>query len=148
MSDVRGTERESSESVGQRFRENAVGIVSTLVTAVWMGALFTSQDWWLAALIVGYAAVVPITAMLFGDEEEAEEAMDGSWDYWRGRPKREEDDEEEETALEALRRRYAEGELSEEQFERKLETLLETETIEDVEDRTRQRAEEREHERA
>jgi uncharacterized membrane protein len=147
MSDVRGTKQESSESVGQRFRENAVGIVSTLVTAVWMGALFTSQDWWLAALIVGYAAVIPVTAMLFGDEDEAEEAMDGSWDYWRGRPKREEDDEDEETALETLRRRYAEGELSEEQFERKLDQLLETETIEDVEDRARRRSDERERER-
>lgn len=144
MSDVRGSEQ---ESVGQRLRENAVGIVSTLVTAVWLGAMFTGQSWWLAALLVGYVAVVPITAMLFGDEEEAEEAMAGSWDHWRGRPKRE-DDGDEETALETLRRRYAEGELSEEQFERKLDQLLETETIEDVEDRARRRSEERERERA
>jgi uncharacterized membrane protein len=142
MSDVRGTERESSESVGQRLRENAVGIVSTLVTAVWMGALFTGQEWWLVALIVGYAAFVPITAVLFGDEEDRAEWLDG------GNHHGTESDEDEETPLEALRRRYAEGELTEEQFERKLETLLETETIEDVEDRTRQRAEEREHERA
>ncbi len=139
MSDVRGNEQ---ESVGQRFRENAVGIVSTLVTAVWMGALFTSQDWWLAALIVGYAAVIPVTAMLFGDDEDRAEWLDG------GNHHGTESDEDEETPLEALRRRYAEGELTEEQFERKLDQLLETETIEDVEDRSRRRSDERERERA
>mgnify|MGYP006274762639 FL=1 len=143
MSDLRGQQ----DSVGQRLRENAVGIVSTLVTAIWMGALFTNQDWWLAALLVGYVAVIPVTAMLFGDEEEAEEAMDGSWDYWRGKPKREDDedeDEDEETPLETLRRRYAEGELSEAQFERKLDQLLETETMEDAEEYAGRRDRERE----
>ncbi|WP_135828862.1 SHOCT domain-containing protein [Halorussus halobius] len=40
-------------------------------------------------------------------------------------------------ALETLRARYARGELTDEQFERKVERLLETETLEDVEDRAR-----------
>ena len=126
MSDARAEQ----DSVGQRLRENVVGIVSTLVTAVWMGALFTDQSWWLAALLVGYIAIVPITAMLFGDEEEQEEWLDEDGDD-------SESNETEETPLETLRRRYAEGELSEAQFERKLDQLLETETIEDVEDRAR-----------
>jgi uncharacterized membrane protein len=134
MSDAGG-----DESVGQRLRENATGIVSTLVTAIWMGALFTGQSWWLAAMLVGYVGVVPITAMLFGDEDEAEEAVDGSWDHWRGKPKQ--DDEDEETPLETLRRRYAEGELSEAQFERKLDQLLETETMEDAEEYARRERE-------
>ncbi|QKY19768.1 SHOCT domain-containing protein [Halolamina sp. CBA1230] len=136
MSDARGEQ----DSVGQRLRENVVGVVSTLVTAVWMGALFTDQSWWLAALLVGYIAIVPITAMLFGDEEEQEEWLDEDGDD-------SESNETEETPLETLRRRYAEGELSEAQFERKLDQLLETETIEDVEDRARRerdRATERE----
>jgi len=38
-----------------------------------------------------------------------------------------------ETALERLRTRYADGELSESAFERRLEVLLETETVADVE---------------
>ncbi|MFC4549299.1 SHOCT domain-containing protein, partial [Halorussus sp. GCM10023401] len=42
-------------------------------------------------------------------------------------------------ALETLRRRYAEGELSDEEFERKLENLLKTETLEDVRETLRER---------
>lgn len=142
MSDASASEQ---ESVGQRFRENATGIVSMLVTGIWLGAMFTNQDWWLAAMLVGYVAVVPITAMLFGDEEGVEsDAWWGSWDWNGGHERDEATAEEEETPLETLRRRYAEGELSDEQFERKLESLLETETTEDVEDRVRSRAVERE----
>jgi uncharacterized membrane protein len=132
MSDAHGSEQ---DSVTQRLRENVVGIVSALVTAIWMGAMFTGQDWWLAALLIGYIAVVPITAKLFGDEEDQEE--------WLPRDADDSESQDEETPLETLRRRYAEGELSEEQFERKLDQLLSTETIEDVEDE-RERAVERE----
>lgn len=138
MSDAYGNEQ---ESLAQRFRENATSIVSTLVTAIWMGALFTNQDWWLAALLVGYVAVVPITAMLFGDEEDQEEWLDR--DNAERRESDETNDDDEETPLETLRRRYAEGELTEAQFERKLDRLLSTETIEDAEDE-RERTAERE----
>ena len=127
MSDAGGRGRESA---GTRIRENATGIVSTLVTAIWLGAMATGRDWWLAAMLVGYVAVVPITAILFGDEADRAEWLDGdseqaSADRSAG--------EEAETPLETLRRRYAEGELSEAQFERKLDQLLETETMEDAE---------------
>lgn len=131
----------TADSPAERFRENIVGIVSVLVTATWMGAMFTDQEWWLAALLVGYIAVVPITAMLFGDEEDVSE-------YWdddavgetedksqRDREPQESPTEEESTdrALQALRERYAQGELTEAQFERKLERLLEVETVEELE---------------
>lgn len=46
-------------------------------------------------------------------------------------------DNDRQEALETLRERYARGELTDEQFERKVERLLETETLEDVEDRSR-----------
>ncbi|WP_435115030.1 SHOCT domain-containing protein [Halolamina sp. C58] len=134
MSDAGGGEQ---DSVGRRLRENATGIVSTLVTAVWMGALFTNQDWWLAAMLVGYVAVVPITAMLFDDDDE-EEWLDEAID---DRVSNRSSDEHEETPLETLRRRYAEGELSEAQFERKLDQLLETETMEDAEEYARRERE-------
>lgn len=137
MSDGGGSEQ---ESVGRRFRENVTGIVSTLVTAVWLGAMVTGQDWWLAALLVGYVAVVPITAILFGDEEETETADDERGERDDSHTASTDDGE---TPLETIRRRYAEGELTEAQFERKLERLLSTETIEDVED-DRERAVERE----
>ena len=138
MSDTRGDE---PDSVGQRLRENATGIVSTLVTGIWLGAMFTNQDWWLAAMLVGYVAVVPITAMLFGDDEESEEAARAKE---QAHERHSEPAETDETPLEALRRRYAEGELTDEQFERKLDALLDTETIDDAADRVQRRETERE----
>ena len=136
----------SNQGPRQRFHENFTGIVSILVTAIWMGALFTGQDWWLAALLVGYILVVPLVALLFGDESDREEwwnrrdedqtsdrdaAEDAKGHYGRTADRAAED------ALETLRRRYAAGQLTDEQFERKLERLLETETLEDVEERVR-----------
>lgn len=130
---------DEQDSVAQRFRENATGIVSTLVTGIWLAALVTNQSWWLPAMLVGYIVVVPITAMLFDDEDE--EWVPASDDQGSTA------EADEETPLETLRRRYAEGELSEAQFERKLDQLLETETMEDAEEyarRERDRATERE----
>jgi uncharacterized membrane protein len=133
----------------ERLRENATAITSTVVTGVWLAALLTGQGWWLGALILGYVVVVPIVAMLFGDEDDRREWWD-DWSDWgseersdsnerdrrgaearSGRAGREDDRD----ALATLRDRYARGELTDEQFERKLERLLETETLEAVEDR-------------
>ena len=120
-----------------RVRDNPTGVVSTLVTGVWLAALFTGQDWWLAALLLGYVAVVPLTAILLGDETDRTR-------WWDDESAGDTADEtaDAETPLERLRRRYAEGELTDEQFERKVERLLETETLEDIEedapDRTRE----------
>ncbi|NHN49959.1 SHOCT domain-containing protein [Halostella sp. JP-L12] len=136
-------------STAERVRANATEIASTLVTGIWLAALFTGQDWWLAALLFGYVVVVPIVSLLYGDESDREEW----WDDWTGEKavdepaERERAPDPDETALERLRRRYAEGELTDEQFERKLERLLETETLEDVEDERRSRGIERETER-
>ena len=112
-----------------RVRDNATGVVSMLVTGVWLAALFTGQDWWLAALLLGYVAVVPLTATLLGDETDRTRWWD---DASAGDTADETADAE--TPLERLRRRYAEGELTDEQFERKVERLLETDTLEDIED--------------
>jgi uncharacterized membrane protein len=122
-----------SETAVDRLRENAVQVTSLLVTALWMAGLFTNQDWWLAALIVGYVAVVPLAEVVFGtnDNEESE------WSDWSGEADQETSSEtshtDESDPLETLRERYARGELTDEQFERKLERLLETETVEDAE---------------
>lgn len=123
------------ETATERFRNNAAGIASTVVTGVWLAALVLDFDWWLGALLFGYIVVIPVVSMLFGDEEESgiEESGDDSWTYETEKEEAKEADEE--TPLETLRQRYAAGELSEEQFEHKLEQLLETETIEDVEER-------------
>src|SRR6056297_2973378 len=79
-----------SETATERLRNNAVKITSLLITGLWMGGLFlTNQDWWLGVLIVGYAAVLPIVKTLFGeDEEEYDDAdEDGEWSHWWGREK-------------------------------------------------------------
>ncbi len=129
-----------------RFRENATEIVSVLVTGIWLAALLTGQSWWLGALLFGYIVVVPIARLLFGDEEDTEnDGTDGTLrdrtEYERTTSRSSRGDrvtnpssDPSETPLQVLRRRYAEGELSDEQFERKLERLLENETLEDVED--------------
>ncbi|WP_327050518.1 SHOCT domain-containing protein [Halomicrococcus gelatinilyticus] len=118
-----------------RLRENASGVVATLVTGTWLAAMFTGQDWWLAALLVGYVVVVPITGILFGDEDDDDDRRDG-----RSRDRRQRDatdDDSTQDALETLRQRYAQGELTDEQFERKLERLLDTDSLESAEDRVR-----------
>ena len=134
-----------------RLRENATEVASILVTGIWLGALLTGQSWWLGALIFGYAAVVPLVQLLFGDEEDQDEGSDGwwsdQWNWWGNETEANSTDSTETTsegggnrdALETLRDRYARGELTDEQFERKLERLLETETIEDAEDRLTER---------
>lgn len=150
----------TEDSPLRRARENATGIVSMLVTGVWLFGLFTGASWWLPALIVGYVVVVPVTAMLFGDEEDVEDWVWG--DTWTGEGERADaegamdgtgagrsrdagpsgpasQDGSADDALSTLRERYARGELTDEQFERKVERLLETETLEDVEDRARAR---------
>ncbi|NLV09971.1 SHOCT domain-containing protein [Halomicrobium mukohataei] len=139
----------SEETPIDRARENATGIVSMLVTGIWMFGLFTGQEWWLPALIVGYAVFIPLTATLFGDEDEREtwagDLTDSSSRETTDERTREPESDDE-TALEALRRRYAEGELTDEQFERKLDRLLETETLEDVEEYRERASQERERE--
>ncbi|WP_277554213.1 SHOCT domain-containing protein [Halobaculum limi] len=134
-----------SASPADRFRENATGIVSTLVTGIWLAALFTGQDWWLAALLFGYVVVVPLTALLFGDESDVDEWWDEEvkgLDPLDTSTADETDDTapsdaDTSDALATLRDRYARGDLTDEQFERKLDRLLESESLEDVEDRRR-----------
>ncbi|WP_135854865.1 SHOCT domain-containing protein [Halorussus salinus] len=129
----------------ERLRENATEVVSMLVTGIWLAAMFTGQDWWLAALLFGYVVVVPVAELLFGDEEDDGEWWDDEADEREADAETDErGDESDDDALETLRDRYARGELTDEQFERKLERLLDTETLEDVEDRARAREEQTE----
>ncbi len=148
-----------SDGPRQRFAENATEIASTLVTGIWLVALITGQEWWLAALLFGYVVVVPVVAMLFGDEE-ADSWWDEAWNdpnWWNqygGFGEKTPSDKSpgsdasnNKDALETLRNRYARGELTDEQFERKLERLMETDTIENVEDEFRRGERERLRER-
>jgi uncharacterized membrane protein len=118
-----------------RARQDASGIAATVVTGSWLALLMLDapSGIWLAVMLFGYIAVVPVVSMLFDEEEEAtEQTTESGSDTTTAS-----DEADEEAALQRLRRRYAEGELTDEQFERKLERLLETETLEDVEDARR-----------
>lgn len=138
------------DSPVDRLRNNATGIASIIVTGTWLAAMFMGYDWWLAALLFGYIVVVPLVGILSGeDEEESTPEQSRTTGTEKESHKREEESPESrtESPLETLRNRYAAGELSDEQFEHKLEQLLETETIEDVEARSaRERVRERESE--
>lgn len=103
-----------------RIRENVTGVVSIFVTGIWLGALFTGQDWWLPFMLVGYIIVVPMTALVFGDREDIAE-------WWDDEDVTIPEEPNETNALETLKNRYAAGELSDAEFERKLERLLELE---------------------
>jgi len=110
------------------------GIVSTVVTGVWLAALFTGQEWWLAFMLVGYIIVVPLVALLLGDRDDIREWWEDEDTTASATQNNQTEPTTQDDALETLRERYARGELTDEQFERKAEQLIETETIEDVED--------------
>ena len=95
--------------------------------------LFAGVNWFWMVWVLGFAVVLPVIAILIGDADETEpETVDAT--------------NEREDPLQTLRDRYARGELTDEQFERKLDRLLETETPESSEEwiRDRSRAPERE----
>ena len=118
-------------TVRERFERNASEIAATVVTGAWLAALFLDVEWWLPLMLFGYLVIVPVVGMLFDDDEPAE------WidDIEPGMVTESDTDEQPERvgdALDRLRTRYAEGDLTDEQFERKLDRLLETESPEDA----------------
>jgi uncharacterized membrane protein len=75
-------------------------------------------------MLVGYIIVVPMTALVFGDREDIAE-------WWDDEDVTIPEGSNETNALETLKNRYAAGELSDAEFEQKLERLLELEEYED-----------------
>jgi len=123
-----------------------VGAVALLVLGAGLGSLFgvpvlNVVDFWVI-FAIGYAVVVPLVSLLRGRGDGAETNRPRRGRRERGDQTMDtEPDEDVDAALDRLRDRYARGELSEAQFERKLETLLETETPEDARERLDRRAE-------
>lgn len=139
-----------SVDAATRLRENATEVAATIVTGVWLFLLFSGigGGLWLAVLLVGYIVIVPMVALLFGDEDDVREWWDEDEIDFDSLDEPADGGPSTRDALETLRNRYAVGELTDDQFERKLERLLETETIEDVEEWTRrERAGDLEYER-
>lgn len=127
-------------------------LVSTVVTgatlALAFGLLAIGWSGFWVVFIIGFAGVLPVARKLV------------SW--YESRPTSTEEDatvetSDEQTALERLRERYAQGEIDETEFERRVERLLETESLDEAEtfyhdapstEQTGTGADERERERA
>ncbi|RDI71713.1 SHOCT domain-containing protein [Halopelagius longus] len=101
------------------------------------------QPFWMV-FVIGFAVVVPLVALLRKHQlDSANAEADRTTDAAERTADEDEGDTEFDDALARIRDRYARGELSEEQFERKLELLLETETPEDARERVRRARAER-----
>ncbi|NGM68452.1 DUF1707 domain-containing protein [Natronolimnobius sp. AArcel1] len=105
--------------------------LSMPMAIVIVGLLFSFVA--LAAVDTGVAVIVAIFAFVFGGDIFRE--MIAAIQQPSADPANEETapDEDPQDALERLRTRYADGDLSDSEFERRLEVLLETETVDDVE---------------
>jgi uncharacterized membrane protein len=115
--------------------EGSAGVASMLVLTVGLAVLFLDQPWFWVVFAVGFAGIVPLIAVL-SKGDESENPSETSRDV-------DETTEESRTeALETLRDRYARGELTHEEFERKLEALIETESPERAERRVEREREE------
>lgn len=115
--------------------ENAfVQLTALLVLGVGLVSLFLGYGWFWMVFAVGFAVVVPLVKLV---TEQLGVADDSTPDARRD-PQRDRLDSDapraKRDALDELRSRYASGELSDEEFERKVERLLETETLEGARD--------------
>lgn len=121
-------------------REEPTATTTLLILGLGLLALFAGLPWFWMIFAFGFGVVVPLVAVLYED-------WDGDW-FDEG--DRSDDSNAEGTSekhhdsLTTLRDRYARGDLTDEQFERKLERLLETETLDDIEQYRRERLYERE----
>ncbi|ELZ73007.1 SHOCT domain-containing protein [Haloferax sp. Atlit-10N] len=103
------------------LEELVAGVVMGLIFLVGFGLLALGVSWFWVVFPVGFAGVLPAAI-----------ALARIYESRRGDDAAESMTTETEDALETLRRRYATGELSEEEFEAKVERLLETETVADA----------------
>ena len=105
---------------GTPLEQVVAGVVMALTFLVGFGLLALGNPWFWIAFPVGFAGVLPaaIGFVRLYESRRTEESKETR--------------SETEDALETLRRRYANGELTEEEFEQKVERLLETETVADA----------------
>ncbi|WP_134672500.1 SHOCT domain-containing protein [Halorussus marinus] len=115
----------------------ATQVASLLVVGLGLLGLFAGIEGFWLVFVIGFAVVVPLVDTLLGDDEASADP-DASVEA----------PESKQEALDTLRDRYARGDLSDAEFERKVERLLETETPESARDHVaRERGGERVRER-
>ncbi|MCU4971719.1 SHOCT domain-containing protein [Halobacteria archaeon AArc-m2/3/4] len=123
----RPTKSDDSTDDESPLEEIAAGVTIGLILTVAFGLLALGVPWFWIAFPVGFAGVLPVVmglVKLYERRRAREVANNGQTS--------ETSPSDAEDALETLRERYARGEFDDEEFERRLERLLETETIEDA----------------
>ncbi|MFC7138617.1 SHOCT domain-containing protein [Halosimplex aquaticum] len=108
----------------------AAGAVTFLTLGVAFGLMFLGIPWFWVAFPVGFGGGIPLAVSL-AKWYESREASERARVSGRRRSTERSDDTDE--ALEALRDRYARGEIDDEEFETRVERLLETESVDDAE---------------
>jgi hypothetical protein len=114
----------------------AAGAVTFLTLGVGFGLLALGDPYFWVAFPVGFGGLMPMAIGLARWFESREETRSRS----EATPRREDDTD---AALADLRERYARGELDDEEFEARVERLLETESIADAREFTERAREER-----
>jgi hypothetical protein len=109
----------------------ATAAVTFLTLGVAFGLMFLGVDYFWVAFPVGFGGGMPLAVALAKYYESQREADRGR-ERERGRRDRGRADDADE-ALAELRDRYARGELDDEEFEARVERLLETESVDDAE---------------
>ena len=109
---------------GDAEKHPAVRLTALLVLGAGLLALFAGIEWFWMVFALGFAVLVPIVKIVSEGLDDGTDTGRTTADEATSEPDSKQD------ALDALRARYTRGELSDAEFERKVETLLETETPE------------------
>lgn len=115
-----------------QLRENLIPAIIFVILGLGFLAMFAGTNWFWMIWVFGFAVVIPLLALIFGEEEEFGERAGGRTKD-KNESKKSDTTETVGDPLITLRDRYARGELTDEQFEHKLDQLLATETLEDIE---------------
>ncbi len=132
----------SPESNGEEespLEEIIVGAVTGVTLLVGFGLMALGFQFFWIAFVVGFAGILPMALGLLHYYQDQNESS-------RSVAMTEDQTNETEDALDELRRRYARGEFSDEEFERRVERLLETESVADARKYTEREPVQRERE--
>jgi uncharacterized membrane protein len=125
--DLRGSDM-GGASGGESLASRASSVVGTATLVLGLAALAAGVDWFWMVFVVGWVVVTPAAEWAARQyESRAEESADGrTTDHAMA-------DDETADALDELRDRYARSDIDEAEFERRVERLLETESVDDAE---------------